>query len=317
MTSIATAAFAACKKLKTIGTIPSSIYLLGTQAFESCRALEGDLIIPKTVSEVGNNVFANCSALERIIFEEDGELREIGSQFANNSGIKELIVPVHIQLIKSEAFGNCGRLEKVVLVNPALVVENRIFNSTVRLKSAGPINNTLGLGKTDFNIEYAWTEKIPDYAFSAGVNFRQSYLTSITFPDTLKEIGNAAFKGAGLKQMILPTSLEKIGDEAFYYTALLNLDVPESVISLGARVFGFNSSLTSVALRCPGSLVTAQAPNDGWFFGCNSTLIPKIPAALIRDPVYLTEQYGPHWNVYAYNQSTGEIFNLSYTGLPN
>ena len=85
--------------------------------------------------------------------------------------------------------------------------------------------------------------------------------------------------------------------------------------SVGARAFGFNNSLNSAILRYGGSLVTVQVPGDGWFFGCESTLMPKIPAALIRDPVYLTEQYGPHWNVYAHNQTTNEIFTLNYTGI--
>lgn len=315
MTSIATAAFAACRKITKLD-IPSSIYRLGAQAFENCSSLVGDLLIPKTISEVGNNAFANCSGLNSIIFEENGALREISSFFANNSGIKELIVPSYIQHIKSEAFGNCGKLEKVVLTNPNLTMGERVFNSTVKLKSAGPINWSIGPGKSDdYDIEYAWVEKIPDYAFSAGVNFRQSYLTSIAFPDTLVEIGHSAFRGAGLKQVTFPESLKTIGEEAFYFTALLDLDVPATVTSVGARAFGFNSSLNSAILHYGGSLVTVQAPGDGWFFGCDSALIPKIPAALVRDPVYLTEQYGPHWNVYAYNQTTNEIFILNYAGI--
>lgn len=314
MTSIATAAFAVCKKLTTIN-IPSSIYRLGSQAFENCSGLTGNIIIPKTISEVGNNVFANCSNIEQIIFEDDGLLREIGSQFANNSGIKKLVVPAYINHIKSEAFGNCGKLEKVSLLNPNLTLGERVFNSTVRLTSAGPIDWGTGIGTSNYSIEYAWTTKIPDYAFSAGTNFRQSYLTAVTLPDSLKEIGYAAFRGAGIKQITLPLSVETIGEEAFYYTALLSLDVPTSVISVGARAFGLNNSFNTVSLHFKGSLLTVQAPTDGWFFGCDSTLVPKIPAALVRDPVYLVEQYGPYWNTYAYNSDISEVLNLSYSGI--
>ena len=315
MTSIATAAFAVCKKITTVN-IPSNIYRIGSQAFENCTGLVGDFIIPKTVSEVGNSVFSNCSNLERIIFEDDGALREIGSQFANTSGIREIVIPSFIKHIKSEAFGNCGKLEKVVLMGADLTMGERVFNSTVRLNSAGPINWDLGPGKSpDYDIEYAWTEKIPDYAFSAGVNFRQSYLNEITFPDTLIEIGNGAFRGSAIKQINFPESVKTIGDEAFYFTALLDLEVPATVTSVGARAFGFNNSLNSAHLYFGGSIKTVQAPGDGWFFGCNSTLTPKIPSALMRDAVYLVEQYGPYWNVYAYNQSTLEIFKLNYSGI--
>ena len=190
----------------------------------------------------------------------------------------------------------------------------RVFNSTLRLNSAGPIDWDLGAGNsTEYDIEYAWVSRIPDYAFSAGVNFRQSYLTSIAFPDTITEIGVAAFKGAGIKQVILPSNLKVIEDEAFYYTALLDLEVPASVTSVGSRAFGFNTSLNSAILRFKGNLKPVEVPNTGWFFGCLETLTPVIPKVLM-DPTYLTAQYGAFWNVYAYNQDTGEIFTLSYSG---
>lgn len=319
MTTIATAAFAVCRKLKTIN-IPASIYKLGSQSFENCSGLVGNIVIPKTVSEVGNNVFANCSNLDQIIFENDGKLREIGSQFANNSGIKSLIIPSYIQHIKTEAFGNCGKLEKVVLLNPNLTMGERVFNSTVRLNSAGPIGYGLGYAPGDnpaFDIEYAWETKIPDYAFSAGTNFRQSYLYEVTLPDTLTEIGYAAFRGAGIKQLNFPANapLKVIDDEAFYFTALLELDVPATVTSVGSKAFGFNASLNTVFLRFGGSVKRALAPTDGWFFGCNADLIPRIPTALIQDFSYLVEQYGEYWNVYGYNQDTTESFKLFYTGI--
>jgi hypothetical protein len=320
MTTIATAAFAACKKLEEV-KLPPSIYRIGTQAFEGCINLIGDkeinaFIIPKTISEVGNNVFANCSSLKQIIFEENGNLREISSQFANNSGITELIIPHHIQSIKSEAFGNCGKLEKVVLLNPDLVVGERVFNSTVKLNSAGPISYGFEPGQNpNFDIEYAWTTKIPNHAFSAGVNFRQSYLYEVTLPDTLTDIGYAAFKGAAIKQINLPANLQTIGEEAFYFTALLSLEVPSLVTTVGARAFGLNGSLNSALLRFGGSTITVQAPKDGWFFGCNADLVPKIPAALFQDSMYLAEQYGPCWNVYDYNQNTFESFTLGYAAI--
>ena len=319
MTTIATAAFAVCRKLKTIN-IPASIYKLGSQSFENCSGLVGNIVIPKTVSEVGNNVFANCSNLDQIIFENDGKLREIGSQFANNSGIKSLIIPSYIQHIKTEAFGNCGKLEKVVLLNPNLTMGERVFNSTVKLNSAGPIGYGLGYAPGDnpaFDIEYAWETKIPDYAFSAGTNFRQSYLYEVTLPDTLTEIGYAAFRGAGIKQLTFPANapLKVIDDEAFYFTALLELDVPATVTSVGSKAFGFNASLNTVFLRFGGSVKRALAPTDGWFFGCNADLIPRIPTALIQDFSYLVEQYGEYWNVYGYDQDTMESFKLQYTGI--
>ena len=264
-------------------------------------------------------MFANCSNLTRIIFEENGALREIGSQFANTSGIKEIIIPEYISLIKSEAFGNCNKLEKVVLLNPELQVGERIFNSALILNSAGPINWDLGAGKqTKYDIEYAWTTKIPDYAFAAHTNFPQSYIYSIDLPDTLVTIGNGAFKGcANVTKIVIPATVTSIGEEAFYYTGLTSVDVPGSVEYLGPRAFGFTSTLTNAILRFSSCIPAIDNVTDGWFYGCDEALKPKVPKYFIDNPeMYpITEKYGTCWNIYAYNADTNTAFPLDYSGI--
>lgn len=159
MTRIARAAFAACKQLQTI-TLPNSIFELGSQAFEGCTGLTGTIVIPRTVNTVGSGVFQNCTSLEYLIFDGDdanpGALRVIGNNFANNTSIKELIIPKFITQLNATAFGNCNSLTKVVLLNPDLIMEDRVFNATARLNSAGPIDWNLGAGKNNnYDIEYA------------------------------------------------------------------------------------------------------------------------------------------------------------------
>ena len=324
MTAIADGAFGGCKNLKTV-TFPANITKIGSQAFSGCVALAGDLFIPKTISEVGTSVFKNCSSLDRIIFEEGGELKTISTSFAGVSGIKELIIPAHIRYIGDDAFANCLNLKKVVLLNPDLEMGWRVFNNASNLKSAGPVNYGYEAGKNpNFNIEYAWTTKIPDNAFSVGIGFRQSSLTAVTFHPDLLEIGYRAFYGVPLSQGItLPTGLASIGEEAFYYTALSSLEVPDTVTCIGARAFGFNTSFTNgnhldhtgVILRAHLSTKTVDVATDGWFFGCADNLIPKIPQDLFQDAAKLAEMYGEYWNTYAYNQKTQEVFDLNYTSV--
>ena len=316
MTKIAPSAFEECTLIQKL-TIPNSITEIGGQAFEGCTGITGEVIIPKEVQIVGSSVFANCSGITEIIFPEGGALKEIGVQFANNSGIKRLIVPKSIEMIQTEAFGNCGKLEKAVLLNPDLKVGLRIFNSTLRLNSAGPINWTKGPGTQDeYDIEYPWTTEIPPFAFAANTSFRQSYLRSITLPDTLTKIGDSAFKGSAIQTVNFPSSLLEIGPEAFYFSALLAVDVPKQVISLGARAFAYNASLNTAILRLGGSTERAITQQDGWFLGCNSTLMPKIPLALYSDAGYRVEQYGPHWNVYAYDKDADIYATLDFTSIP-
>ena len=314
MKEIATAAFAVCKNLTTLN-IPSNIYKLGSQAFEHCSGLVGDIIVPKTITEVGSNVFSSCSNIDRIVFEENGALRRISAQFANTSGIRELVIPDYIETVGTEAFGNCSRLEKVVILNPNLKTDSRIFNSTFRLNTAGPIDWTKGPGKSDeFDIEYAWTTKIPSGAFEAGDSFMQSYLKHITFPDTLEEIEDKAFRGACLEnqgKLVFPASLKKIGAEAFYYTELTDVEIGR-LVEVGPRAFGRNMFLKTAILHMDQTQPIAAvgtAYDQGWFYECTTpaahnpsefALHIQIPLELFQNPTKLQSQYGDYWNLVEY-----------------
>lgn len=329
MTTIATGAFAVCRKLTTL-QIPKSIQIIEAQAFENCEGLTGNVTIPKTVSTLGSSAFRHCHSLNQLIFEENGQLTFIESYLANDSGITYLRIPGHITKIGDGAFGNCNKLQKVVLMNPNLAMGANVFaNIVTNLSVAGPIDWSLGAGNNDkYNIEYAWVERIPENAFSSPTNplIIQSALESIILPEGVKEIGDNAFQGTfRLTSISLPNSLETIGARAFYSTGLTKLIVPNSVSNIGACAFGFNSNLadSAVTLHCSSSTTLVAYPQDGWFFGCASTLKPKIPAHLIEWQApdenivqnLWIQYYGPHWNVYAYNQDTGFIGTLEFEGI--
>lgn len=329
MTTIATGAFAVCRKLTTL-KIPKSIQTIEAQAFENCEGLAGDITIPKTVSTLGTAAFRHCNSLNQLIFEENGQLTSIAPYLANDSGLTYLRVPSHITQIGEGAFGNCNKLQKVVLMSSNLTMGANVFaNTATRLSVAGPIDWSLGAGNNEkYDIEYAWVERIPENAFSSPANplIIQSALESIILPDSIKEIGDNAFQGTfRLTSISLPNSLETIGARAFYSTGLTKLTVPNSVSNIGACAFGFNSNLadSAVTLYCSSSTTLVAYPQDGWFFGCAPTLKPKIPAHLIEwqgpdenivQNLWI-QYYGPHWNAYAYNQDTGFIGTLEFEGI--
>ena len=77
------------------------------------------------------------------------------------------------------------------------------------------------------------TEEIADMAYD-----RLGSLCKITFPSSLKKIGEKAFQNTNLQSVELPSSLKIIGAQAFSYCRKLSaLDINEGLRSIGAQAF--------------------------------------------------------------------------------
>lgn len=57
-------------------------------------------------------------------------------------------------------------------------------------------------------------------------------LTTISFPNTLKQIEKMAFHSSGVKKVNLPESMVSIGDSAFQASALEEIYIPASITEL-------------------------------------------------------------------------------------
>ncbi|MDR3263932.1 MAG: leucine-rich repeat domain-containing protein [Clostridiales bacterium] len=104
--------------------------------------------------------------------------------------------------------------------------------------------------------------------------FKKTKAKSITIPDTVRTIGNDAFKDCDLlKYITIPDSVTIIGMGAFSFCGgLTAIEIPNSVISIGSHAFEHCKELTDVTL--PDGLASIE---NFVFLDCRALTSIQIP----------------------------------------
>lgn len=177
---------------------------IGEDAFQDNTTITS-VTIPANVTEIGSNAFAGCTNLTSVNYEGDW------SNLTIQSGNPAVQDAANEQLFDFE----------FILNNTAVIVTNYKCKGTAadvtipscyKGKPVTAINNAAfpNSAVTSVTIPDSVTS-IPDAAF---VNCSQ--LTNISIPNSVTYIGFSAFDGcAGLKSITLPSSLRTIGNSAF------------------------------------------------------------------------------------------------------
>jgi len=190
------------------------------------------------------------------------------------SGIKSVVFGHGIVRICHDSFSECSSLMSVVFPDTLTVINDYAFNkcsfSVIHLPSSvSHIDSHLLLISSITNIivdsgnsayssssdgSYFWrlsdgvlllSNKTGDVAIPSGVKkiqsgfYKESLITSVSFPDSLTEIGSNAFNDCdSLTSVSLSSSVSLIGDSAFYGCDSLTSVSGPSPVSFGSDVFG-------------------------------------------------------------------------------
>ena len=199
---------------------------IGIYAFKNNSTIR-NIKLPSTVEYIGQEAFSYSKGLLTVQL-ADGIKSIKSSAFQGCSALKSINLPESLTEIEAYAFVSCNALESITIPSKVKTVKEILAScqnlKTVVIKGATTIAN---------------------YALDDCPN-----LTSVTLPDNLEEIGEAAFRSCGsLKSISIPDTVNYIGEYAFSEcTALASLKLPADLTSISPYTFEDCSSLTSVSI---------------------------------------------------------------------
>lgn len=234
MTSISDSCFYGCKSLTEI-YVPTAITSIGRNAFDACTALQNISIADSTSFYGANSSNAySFFAGDQVILHVCCVNGEIPAKWLENkmSGIAGLVVEDGITTIGANAFYST---ESTQVLKQVTLPETLISLGTYAFYDCSALET--------INLPSQLTS-IPAYCFYGCVAMK-----SIEIHDRIMNIGNSAFRGAGLETVVVPNSVTEMGTYVFASCPnLASVTLPGARRKIEDRTFYNCPVLTSITL---------------------------------------------------------------------
>ena len=184
---------------------------------------------------IGANAFYRCTLNDQAILQLPEGIIFIDSGAFSYTEVGSLKMPTTLQFISERAFDNNKLAGMTVLAG------NPYFAHLA--STQGSVTYTMLTNKEKTKIIAAPGAK-PTQFSSSGT----TYLTSITIPEQITEIGDCAFYGnPTLTTVNFHAGITRIGEGAFYETQLTRVSIPNPDCEIGNSCFS-NSQVSSISL---------------------------------------------------------------------
>ena len=253
---------------------------------------QGDVVIPEkigdcTVTAIGDKVFNGNTAISSV--ELPDTINYFGEEVFRDSSISDVNIPKELRIIPSYTFNNCQKLETVEFHDDIFIISNTAFKKTnitlPELLFERVSGSTIKNSNTVVDFPYDnWsysvsTDKIrnelsvyvnqyigtksdvvfPDSLFGKAVdgidgafNFNGKTITSVTFPESYKEINVNFSNHFELKKVTFLSDKVNLNNTSFYNTSIEEITLPVNEIS--AKNFEGCTDLKKIKFTGNGTL---------------------------------------------------------------
>lgn len=202
--------FKECPNLTTL-VIPNSVTKIGREAFYESGLTQ--ITLPESLTTIEAMAFSG-SGLTQITLPES--LTTIEASAFYKTKLETITIPKNVTKIPTDCFYQCENLTRAMFPNTLTTIDARAFRGCSNLTNIDiPTSlETIGVG-----------------AFGDCKNLKLT--NQFRFPDSMKEIGEAAFENCtqlGINQLIFPGNMENANIGAFK-----NCDVTHVIVEEGAK----------------------------------------------------------------------------------
>ena len=186
------------------------------------------------------------------IIKFDNDVTTIGeSTFSGTANkITSMILPSSVKSIESSAFSNNYKIQSVNIPDGVTSIGSSAFSSCLALQSITIPKNVESIGAHAFRESSIseitiLTNKITSIENQAFLNCK---FTSINIPNSVKSIGEMAFKDCeSLTSITIPNGVTSIGEQAFQSCGkLIDATISSSVTEIGEEAFYYCQKLSEV-----------------------------------------------------------------------
>lgn len=206
--NIGNGAFLGCAKITTIA-IPNTLETVGSRVFAHCYSLK-TVDVPAIVYEHSSSGFNECNSITSVTVPEGAESLA-DNIFKGCDGITTVVVSSTVKTIGSDAFGGCYALKTLTLNEGLETIDNRAFMNCQSLRKVVFPNSLKTIGGAAFG-GYANNNMFGDFT-----RYDKMYISSVDFGDSLERIEARAFSPSVVWEceITFPETLKYVGDYAF------------------------------------------------------------------------------------------------------